>query len=111
MQFVQDTAERLKDFMDRKGLTQMALARHAGVSQATVSRALAGFALRKGPARARLFSYAGIKAQRRYSRSRRARLVYEAFEENWDGTASHARAIVKIIEALGELRPKGTKTA
>jgi len=95
--------------MERKGLTQVTLARHARVSQATVSRALAGIALRKGSARSRLFIYAGIKQGHGRLPRQSVRQIVKAFESIWDGTHSHARAIARIIEALGELRPKESK--
>jgi arginine repressor len=96
--------------MDRKGLTQAALARRARVSQATVSRALAGIALQRGRARSKLFIYAGIQEQPESQRPGQSTgQVVKAFEAIWDGTQSHARAVARIIEALGELRPKERK--
>jgi arginine repressor len=95
--------------MERKGLTQVTLARRARVSQATVSRALAGIALRRGAARSRLFIYAGIRQGREHLPGQSTRQIVKAFEAIWDGTHSHARAIARIIEALGELRPKESK--
>jgi hypothetical protein len=70
---------------------------------------LAGIAQRRGGARSRLFVYAGIKQGRERLPKGSERQIVKAFEAIWDGTHSHARAIARIIEALGELRPKESK--
>lgn len=94
--------------MERRGLSQSALARAAGVSQATVWRALNGTSERRGAARARLFSYAGIgewvSSEEKRGPSER---VMAAFYRVWDHSETHAEAIVRVIDATSGLAPRG----
>ena len=93
--------------MDSKGLSQVQIARAAGVSQATVSRALRRRAERRGAARNRLFTYVGIdeysKPQQRDDAYKR---IMAAFERIWDQSEDHANAIARVIDSLAHFRPK-----
>ena len=108
---MQRFANQLREYMDRNGLSQAELADKAHVSQATVSRALAGKVTRRGAAKLRLFSYAGIteyneSEDRGDSRTK----VIDTFERVWDRSAAHAEAIAKVIEALADLEPRKKRT-
>jgi transcriptional regulator with XRE-family HTH domain len=97
--------------MYRKRLNQASLARAVGISQSTVSRVLNGTLKRQGAARRKLFDYAKINALTQIQESRKGcSQVIKAFERIWDGSEQHAAAVAKIIEALENLRPAGTKT-
>ena len=104
---MQDPADLLRAFMARQGLSQARLANAAGVSQPTVSRALARKAERRGVARSKLFNYAGISEWAGDQQERDAReRVIAAFERVWDRSETHADAIARVIEALADLRPR-----
>lgn len=80
-------------------MTQSELAREAGISQASVSRATIGKPERTGRARARLFNYMQ-QAQAA------AEPALAAVTETWDGSDEHAQALAKLILASGELWPR-----
>lgn len=88
--------------MAERNLTQVTLALEAGVSQATVCRALRGDIGRHSSARAKLFKYAGIDQPKVLSAEK---AILDAFRDVWDGSSEHAWAIARIIEALAALRP------
>ena len=103
---MQDATDRLCVFMNREGLTQEQLAKAAGVSQATVWRALNRRARRRGAARFRLFTYANIDEWIDASRTSSPReRVIAAVERVWDHSEAHADAIIRVIDALADLRP------
>jgi transcriptional regulator with XRE-family HTH domain len=98
--------QRLRAFMQQRRLSQTALAQVAGVSQATVSRALGRGGLRHGAARSKLFTHAGISEWKAPgSRGEGRELVLEAFERVWDHSEAHAVAVARVIDALADLRP------
>jgi len=110
MHFVPSDSEALKSFMEEKHLGQVDLARKAGVSQSTVSRALSGFPLRRGRARSKLFIYAQIKdPERQVVPKKGPQRVMTAFQRIWDGTEAHASAVARIIDALEDLKPANKK--
>lgn len=79
------------------------------MSQPTVSRALNCEPIRSGEARRKLFNYLEINEYCLCSRRTDAKdAVLGAFEKMWDHTEGHARAVARVIDALGEFRP--TKT-
>ena len=97
---------RLSAYMRNARLSQVELAKLAGVSQATVSRALRGTNQKHSDARKKLFTYAGLDDH--YGSSSTARginLLTAAFSKIWDGSDAHALAVAKIIESLYGLRP------
>jgi transcriptional regulator with XRE-family HTH domain len=103
--------ERIRACMRREKLGQSQLAEAAGVSQATVSRALSGAEhVRHSRAHLKLMSYVG-KTQpdggkvRQRSKSNVKR-INEAFAKIWDGSAVHAAVVAQIIEDLGALEVK-----
>jgi len=103
---VPSDSEALKAFMEEKHLGQTELARAAGVSQSTVSRALSGLPLKHGRARSKLFTYAQLKDPNQEVPPKKGpQRVMTAFHRIWDGTEDHANAVAKIIDALEDLKP------
>jgi predicted transcriptional regulator len=99
-------SDQLRAFMNQRGLSQTALAKAVGVSQASVSRALARKGPRHGAARSKLFSYTGISEyDRQRSEAKGPKLVMAAFERVWDQSEAHAAAVARVIDALADLRP------
>jgi transcriptional regulator with XRE-family HTH domain len=87
-------------------LSQAELAKLAGVSQATVSRALRETNQKHSDARKKLFIYAGLEDMSDPSSTARGiNLVSAAFSKIWDGSDAHALAVARIIESLDGLRP------
>jgi transcriptional regulator with XRE-family HTH domain len=91
--------------MRRRGLSEAAMACAAGVSQATVSRALRHSARRTGKARAKLFSYMHQELNREGLAHAEKSEVLKAFERVWGTSEAHAAAIAKVVGALDRLRP------
>ncbi len=98
-----DLGRVITDLLRSEGITQQELANRAGVSQATVSRALARRGVRHGPARTRLFVYMQEHTAKRRSES--GDPVGDALAEAWDGSQEHAHALAKLILASRELWP------
>jgi transcriptional regulator with XRE-family HTH domain len=93
--------------MSGKGLSQSELAKAAGVSQSTVSRALHKTPGKHSDASRRLCVYAGIEVgDATGSTVVGTKLVLKTFENIWDGTDAHAAAIARIIEASRGLKPE-----
>ena len=91
-------AAKIQRYMDKHNIGQREMAEQAGVSQATVCRALKGEAFRPGLACHKLF----IKVEFNESDMTRARDgVLTAFDGIWDYTEEHADAVARIIDALG----------
>lgn len=99
---MQEFAVRLKAYMEREKLSQVAMAKRAGVSQSAVSRALSGMPLRLGPAKAKLCKYAGMQDGELDGSAR----VAAAFSRIWDKSPEHADAVVAVIAALGSFTKK-----
>jgi transcriptional regulator with XRE-family HTH domain len=95
------SAALVTEYVKREGITQAELARRAGVSQATVSRALRRQPIRHGRQRLRLFTF--IQQSEGVSGARRVEL---AFRRIWDGTDAHAAALARIIAACEGLEPR-----
>jgi transcriptional regulator with XRE-family HTH domain len=101
---MQDLRRQLKRLMHTHKLSQIELALAAKVSQSTVSRALHGPPSKYSEAYQRLCSYAERNLDRKKGlMTEKTNVVEEAFTKIWDGTEHQARAIAKIIEALGDL--------
>lgn len=96
----------LRAFMDRRGLNEAKLAKVAGVSQATVSRALTGLRKRAGKARSLLFTYIHDELKREGLAHAEKSEVLKAFERVWDTSEAHAAAMAKVVDALECLRPQ-----
>lgn len=105
---MQDESVQLREFMAKRGLNQVQLARQANVSQSTVSRALRRTPKHYGRARHNLFTYARI-TEPPVGRSDKERSgikqVLAAFNRIWDGSDAHAAAVASVIDALEGLRP------
>jgi transcriptional regulator with XRE-family HTH domain len=98
-----DLARAINDLLTLEGITQEQLAYRAGVSQATVSRAMKKDAVRSGRARARLCKY--MQGQAATRRSQSDDPVGNALAETWDGSPEHAQALAILIRASRELWP------
>ena len=101
----QRTPATVRAFMRSRKWSQQELAVNAGVSQATVSRALERIGRRQGSGRDKLFIYIETEYLAE-SGLRVPEEVVRAFTRIWDGTSAHTSAVVKIIDALEGLRPK-----
>jgi transcriptional regulator with XRE-family HTH domain len=102
---MQNDRAKLRSYIEQQHITQAELARRAGVSQATVSRALGRANKKQSNAKARLFAYAGlVNEDSTDSTDVGIKLVMKAFEQIWDGSDGDARAVAKMIEALGGFR-------
>jgi len=107
---VPSDSEALKAYMEERHLGQVELAREAGVSQSTVSRALSGAPLKHGRARSKLFTYAQLEDPNQQMPPKKGpQRVMTAFKRIWDGTEDHANAVAKIIDALEDLKPAKKK--
>lgn len=93
---------RLENLMRDRQLTQEDVAAAAGVSQATVSRALRRQPQRSGAAYLRLCSY--IQAQTVPDNGAPAHLI-AAVRRTWDGSERHAAALAELIDASSRLWP------
>jgi DNA-binding MurR/RpiR family transcriptional regulator len=107
MHIMQDGSD-VREFMAREAISEATLAKQAGVSQSTVSRAIAGVGVRYGAARSKLFTYIhnhsiAVPPKKGVQR------VVTAFERIWDRTEEHAAVVARIIDALESLRPVATK--
>jgi transcriptional regulator with XRE-family HTH domain len=96
-------ATLLQVYMQENGLNQRDIAKKAGVSQATVSRALRNEPIRNGRARAKIFTFLNINESiRQPAEDELRKRVMAAFDRIWDHTEEHADAIARIIDVLGE---------
>jgi len=103
---MQAIVQRLRRLMERRGLSQMQLARLAHVSQSTVSRILNGERRNHGQAHRKLLTY--VQSQKEVEDRPMAdgvERVTTAFKRIWDGSGAHATAIVSVIHALAGLKP------
>jgi transcriptional regulator with XRE-family HTH domain len=98
--------DAIGDLLRREGISQETLAARAGVSQATVSRALRREPSRRTAAYARLSLYMHQDAARA---GRSPTLVLDAVRDTWDGSDQHAAALAKLILASRDLWPKPQK--
>ena len=92
----------LEALMQRDGISQSEVAKMAGVSQSTISRAIARRPMRNGAARTRLVVF----MQQRASSAPGPAAAFDAVREIWDGSGEHAVALAKLILASGELWPR-----
>ncbi len=91
----------LRSLRRKQGLSQVAVAKGAGISQSTVSRRERKPPQRHSDATYKLCTYAEqeLGKQGGAGRKKEAR---KAFDEVWNKSDAHARAISKIIEAFAE---------
>jgi hypothetical protein len=91
--------------MEREGLSQVELAKGAGVSQSSVSRALRGVPIRHGAARTRLFTYAGLIGRRGgRSQTKSSKIIVAAYEQVVARSDTLAKAVVTVVRALANSR-------
>lgn len=95
--------EAIRAYMKKTGISQTELAVRAGVSQATVSRALAKRPERSGKAWRKLCTFIHQLPAAAAGPGQGA--VLQAFGRIWDGSEVHAEAIARVIDALEGLRP------
>jgi transcriptional regulator with XRE-family HTH domain len=107
---VQDPSDQLRAFMATERISQETIAKRAGVSQSTVSRALSRTPERHSEACKKLFRYAQIKeGPRSAARQEGRRRVLKAFDQVWDGSEEYAEGVARIIEALQNLPQRARK--
>jgi transcriptional regulator with XRE-family HTH domain len=97
-----DLGSTLVALMQRDGISQVQVAKLAGVSQATVSRTIRRVPLRNGPARALLVKFMHTRA----AEAPAAGEAVDAINEIWDGSGEHAAALATLIRASSELWPR-----
>jgi len=102
---MQQDSARLEELKTARRWSQEQVAESAGVSQSTVSRALRKGPQRNGRARTALFSFVENELNRATIAGTGRDQVLGAFDRIWDGSELHAAAVVKVIEALVDLRP------
>src|SRR5262245_23371721 len=97
-------AELVKRLLQKNQLTQVQLAKKAGVHQSTVSRVTKKKKVdRQGKAKARLLKYAGNALSGKLATGEDK--ILTAFKSIWDGSEEHAAAIARVIGATADLRP------
>lgn len=98
MQYV-DVRSTIQATLAREGISQASLAKRAGVSQSTVSRAMRRIPAKQSSAHRQLVSY----MQNRGPLEPPPAL--DALRQIWDGSEAHAAALARLILASGELWP------
>lgn len=103
---VKDECAELRLHVRAIHFTQQSIASDLNVSQAQVSRVLAG----KLKRRSRLLDEISIYVHSSMKRTKRTTVIanttlQDALAETWDGTASHAQALSVVIRAMAVLRP------
>lgn len=93
-------ASSIANVLQHEGISQAELAKRAGVSQSSVSRALRGPGKRHGRAHALLVTF-----MHQGGSSHGPARVQEAFQRVWDGSEEHAEALARIIAACEGLAP------
>lgn len=104
---MQDVRSEIKAFLEENELSQADLARNAGVSQPTVSRALHNERERSTSQRQKLVKYVRAQTERAGAAPNAPGVgrVTKAFERIWDGSDAHAQAVANVIDAMVNLRP------
>lgn len=101
-------------WIEQEDLRQGELAKLAGVSQAAVSRVLAGKPAREGRAFKKLCNYAIERQTESPNRPLNTSPIVDhtlasAIWEVWNGTPEHARAIAAVIRAAGAVATVGSR--
>lgn len=103
---MQDLVLVLKRIMRVHGLNRADVAAKVRVSEATISRILRGKTTGYGRARKRVLEFTkSIDEESSFGHEAGAGKIVKAFNKIWDGSDDRARAVAKIIVALGELCP------
>jgi transcriptional regulator with XRE-family HTH domain len=97
-----ETGQMLRNLMRERQLTQADVAKHARVSQASVSRVLRRKEpQRSGAAYLRIYSY----IQSQHENEQQPLEVFAAVRRVWDGSERHAAALRELIESSQRLWP------
>lgn len=101
-----DIPTEIEALLRRKGIPQSVLAKYAGVSQPTVSRAMRRIPTRRSQEYARLCRY----IHQELNEVALPSAARDALAEIWDGSPAHAEALTALIKVAGELsRTRDTK--
>lgn len=98
-----DVRTELTNLLRRKGITQAELAKRAGVSQPTVSRARQHVPVRNSNEYARLCSY----IRQELDDIALPGAARDALAEIWDGSPAHDEALAALLRAAGDLSGTG----
>lgn len=94
-----DIRSTIQAALTREGISQASLARRAGVSQSTVSRAMRRTPAKQSAAHRQLVSYMQNIGPLEPPPA------LDALRQIWDGSEAHAAALARLIFASGELWP------
>lgn len=95
-----DMRDAVANYLARVGITEAELARRAGISQPSVSRARLKAGTRQGEAKRRLFTYI-----RQQEAGELPPTLSKAIASTWDRTGEHAEALAALISTSGQLWP------
>jgi hypothetical protein len=103
---IEDECAELRLHVRAIHFTQQSIAKDLNISQAQVSRVLAG----KLKRRSRLLDEISVYVHSSMERNKKTGVLanttlQDALAETWDGTASHAQALAVVIRAMAVLRP------
>ena len=99
----EDLIERLKYAVDVLGLSQQELAKATGVHQSQIYRVLAGKARRVSKNLLKISAYLDNLHLCYANNSEIPRVLKDAIQFAWDGTARHADALARVIVSLKNL--------
>lgn len=94
-----EIARRIRDRLERKGISQRNLAKATLVHQSQVSRILNCRFRRPSQNVMRICTYLGVSTRRA---SRLNPRLSAAVADLWDGTPQHERTLVKLLKTLAE---------
>ena len=101
-----EIGRKIGDKMRQQGETQSAVSHRLGLHQSQISRILQGRFKRLSPSVKKLCIDAGVRVDQvshpqHYVPSQR---LVKAIGETWDGTATHEKALLKVLKAVNLIR-------